>query len=98
MEIAIGGSSVYATQELLEQQYSPTDEEKFPVFLDSTLVRFARQIYRTYCAHHSRMTRRPLGVAINRQTRRGQVIFGIQPILLPAERFVSFDQLESEMD
>ena len=89
---------MYATQELLEQQYSPTDEEKFPVFLDSILVRIAKQIYQTYCTHHSRMTRRPLGVAIDRQTCRGQVIFGIRPILLPAERFVSFDQLESEID
>jgi hypothetical protein len=37
------------------------------------------------------------GVAINRDTHRGKVIFTGQPVLLPAECFVPLNQIESHM-
>ena len=67
------------------------------MFLDPTLVQAARRIYRTYSNLHSQMTKRPFGVAIDKDTYRGQLIFREQPILLPGECFVNINQLETEV-
>lgn len=69
---------------------------EIPFLLDPILLRAAKQIYRTYFALHSKVTKRPLGVAIDKETHRGQLIF-TRTILLPGECFVSLKQLESEM-
>jgi hypothetical protein len=75
-----------------------TDEgSKTPSSLDSLTLKAAKKIYKTYCQLHSQLTRYPLGVAINCNTHRGQLIFKKRPILLPGECFVPLNQLESEV-
>jgi hypothetical protein len=68
-----------------------------PVLLDPSLLRAANQIYRTYSEVHPNRGQRPLGVAIDRFTHRGKLIFANKPILLPQECFVPFSQIESEL-
>lgn len=68
--------------------------EKIPS--DPTLLRAAKRIYRTYRVLHSKSNRHPQGVAIHRESYRGQLIFKTKPILLPGEYFISLKQLESE--
>jgi hypothetical protein len=70
---------------------------EFPVWLDPAILRAARQIYRTYYEVHPELIQRPLGVAIDRYTCRGKLIFSGKPILLPQECFVPFNQIESEL-
>jgi hypothetical protein len=67
------------------------------MLLDPKLLKAARKIYLTYRNLHSQMTKRPSGVAINRDTHRGQLIFRDRPILLPGECFIQLNQLESEV-
>jgi hypothetical protein len=68
-----------------------------PILLDPALLRAARQIYRTYYEVHPELTQRPYGVAIDRYTHRGKLIFRSKVILLPQESFVPFSQLEAEI-
>lgn len=72
-------------------------EMEIPLLLDPILLRAARRIYRTYLAIHGQVNKSPLGVAIDKESRRGQLIFKNRAILLPGESFVSLKQLESEM-
>nr|WP_238717815.1 hypothetical protein [Petrachloros mirabilis] len=67
--------------------------------LSTSLLASARHVYKNYCQVHLH-PQRPLGVAVNCETYRGQLIFSGQPILLPHEQFVSMealDHLESEL-
>jgi hypothetical protein len=70
------------------------DDENFATYLDPTLIRSARLIFETYFAVHPEIER-PLGVAINRITHRGKIIFSGKPVLLPQECFIPFDLIES---
>ncbi|MGK7875055.1 MAG: hypothetical protein AB4426_17685 [Xenococcaceae cyanobacterium] len=88
---------VYISEKLSETRDNQINQAELTVLLDPTLLRAALQIYRTYCALHSTLTRNPLGVAINRDTHRGQLLFDRKPILLPGECFVPLNQLESEI-
>jgi hypothetical protein len=64
-----------------------------PIILSPVIVGAARNIYRAYVdTHGSKQT--PLGVAIDRYTFRGQLIFASQPILLPHECFVSMRDID----
>ncbi len=74
-----------------------TERMDLPMLLDPALLRAARQIYRTYYEVHPDLTQRPYGVAIDRYTHRGKLIFKSKPILLPQESFVPFSQLEAEI-
>ncbi|MFE1746459.1 hypothetical protein [Coleofasciculus sp. H7-2] len=85
---------VYTSQQRLENR---TERIDIPVLLDPSIVRAARQIYRTYSEVHPDRIQRPLGVAIDRYTYRGKLIFAGKPILLPQECFVPFSQIESEI-
>jgi hypothetical protein len=67
------------------------------MFLDPKLLKAARTIYLTYRNLHSQMRSRPFGVAINKDTHRGHLIFRERPILLPGECFIHLNQLESEV-
>ncbi|BAD80348.1 hypothetical protein syc2158_d [Synechococcus elongatus PCC 6301] len=60
------------------------------------LLREARKIYRAYFAAHPDSEQRPVGVALNRRSGRGDVVFGRRPILLPQEFFVPLDQLQAD--
>lgn len=67
------------------------------MLLDPSVLRAAQQIYRTYCEVHPNLAQDPYGVAIDRYTHRGKLIFRSRPILLPQECFVPFSQLEPEL-
>lgn len=70
---------------------------ELPILLDPTVLRSAKRIYRTYCVLHPKQNKRPFGIAIHRDTHRGQLIFNTKPILLPGECFVPVKQLEVEV-
>ena len=61
----------------------------------SVVLDTARAIYQAFCDTHDEAPR-PLGVAIDSSTYRGQLIFSEQPILLPHEVFVNLDQIEPD--
>ena len=67
------------------------------MFLDPALIKAARKIYRTYCNLNSQATKKPLGVAIDRDSYRGQLLFREKPILLPRECFIPLSQIEAEV-
>jgi hypothetical protein len=73
------------------------ERTELPILLDPTLLRAARQIYRMYYEVHREVPQRPAGVAIDRFTHRGKLIFRAKPILLPQECFVPYSQLEAEV-
>lgn len=83
--------------------YIPDDSElemnfkDFLLPLDPKLLRMARRIYRSYRLLHPKAQRQPMGIAIHRETHRGQLLFNRCPILLPGECFVPLKQLEPEM-
>lgn len=68
-----------------------------PALLDPGQLKAARQIYQNYFRLHSKLNKTPVGVAIDRKTYRGQLLFTKRPILLPWENFIPVDQLESEI-
>ncbi|MEG3862540.1 hypothetical protein [Microcoleus sp. herbarium12] len=61
------------------------------------LIRAARSAYGMYLKVHSEQMQRPVGVVVCQGSDRGQLIFASQPVLLPGERFVTFDEIESQM-
>ncbi len=65
------------------------------MLLDPSLLRAARQIYLAYSQVHKISEKPVLGVAINPNNYRGQVILGTKPILLPYECFIGINQLKS---
>lgn len=85
---------MYATQQWSQPPLATVD---VPKLLDPAILKAARRIYRAYLEVHPEHRQRPLGVALDRFTYRGQVIFADKPILLPDECFVPFEQMESEM-
>ncbi len=66
------------------------------VFFDPELIKAARKIYRTYCNLNSQNNRKPIGVAIDRESYKGQLVFREKPILLPRECFIDINQIEAE--
>ncbi len=85
---------VYTSQQWQENY---TEQLDIPMLLDPAVLRAARQIYRTYYEVHPDLTQRPYGVAIDRYTYRGKLIFRTKVILLPQECFVPFSHLEAEI-
>ena len=67
-----------------------------PELLDPNLLKAAKEIYHTYCYFHIKLNKPPIGVAIDRKTHRGQLLFTKRPILLPWENFIPIHQIESE--
>jgi hypothetical protein len=67
---------------------------------DPKLLQAAQDIYRMYCSINTDVTRRrqPIGVAMNRGTYRGKLIFSSYPILLPEECFIPIQELETELN
>ena len=43
--------------------------------LDPNLLKSAREIYYNYCHFHRKVKRTPIGVAIDRKTHKGQLLF-----------------------
>ena len=71
-------------------------EHNIPVF-NISLLQVAREIYAKYCQAHTEPLQ-PAGVAVGRDSHRGQLIFNGKPVLLPDEYFVPFDQLDLSED
>ena len=61
---------------------------------DPALLQAARRIYQTYMEVHPEVTEAPLGIAIDRYSYRGKLIFVRMPALLPQETFVSFERFD----
>ena len=80
-------------------QKSDTEQQQvqLPVTVDCAVLKAAQRIYRAYCVLYPRRNKQPCGIAINRKSKRGQLIFRENPILLPGESFVSTNQLEVEI-
>lgn len=84
---------VYLSQQQVQYSNNPAE---LHTLLDPTVLQAARQIYHTYYEVHPERPDRPLGIAIDRLSYRGQLIFGQKrPALLPRECFVTLQQLES---
>jgi hypothetical protein len=64
-----------------------------PITLAPGIVRAARNIYQAYADTHG-TKQVPIGVALDRYTLRGQLIFTSRPILLPHECFVPMRNIE----
>ena len=89
-----GGAAVHPSVMATGIQRSPLNLRSPASRLDPTLLRAARHIYRTYYEVHPDVIERPIGVAIGRTNRRGKLIFGAKPVLLPHESFIPLAQLE----
>lgn len=62
---------------------------------DVELVKSAQKIYHTYCRiNRQKSNKNPIGVAIDRKTHRGQLLFCQQAILLPWENFIPIEKLD----
>lgn len=85
---------VYVSQP--QTTYQP-DSAHFDVLLDPSLIRSARLIYTTFYEVHPEVVQRPIGVAIDRFTHRGKLIFTGKPVLLPQECFVPFSLIEADL-
>jgi hypothetical protein len=90
----------------VQSQYQPlppaplpprTEPAGLPNIFDPALLKAARHIYRTYYEVHPEDVQRPIGVAIGRRTRRGKLIFGDRPVLLPSECFIPLHQIEPDI-
>jgi hypothetical protein len=72
----------------------------FHELLDPALLRAGQDIYSLYCElnpdRHRR--RQPIGIAMNKVSHRGKLVFSSYPILLPQEYFISIEQLELELN
>jgi hypothetical protein len=70
----------------------PVDKDsRFDSGYEPALVHAARKIYRTFTDVHPDVDDDPLGVAIDRYTYRGKLIFNRVPALLPQETFIPFE-------
>lgn len=79
--------------------HNPPDQnrhsEPAPLPSQEVMLASARETYHAYCQIHTD-TQPPVGVAMDRNTGRGQLIFAEQPILLPHECFISVAQMQHE--
>ena len=66
------------------------------VFFDPSLIKAARNIYRSYCNLNIPTGSKAKGIIINRDSHRGQLAFNAKPILLPRECFIPLKQIEAE--
>jgi hypothetical protein len=66
---------------------------EYNLLLDPRVLRVAHKLYRLYFEVHAQPEKIPTGVAVNRNSYRGCLLFREQPILLPEENFVPVDQL-----
>lgn len=62
--------------------------------LDPSAVRAAQEVCRRYLQIHPQEASLIVGIVINRQNYHAQVVLGKQPVLLPQEVFIPWNQLE----
>jgi hypothetical protein len=75
-------------------------QQEFYGLFDPALLRAGQDIYTYYCQINPEPDKRrqPIGVAMNKLSYRGKLIFSSYPILLPQECFISVDRLELEFN
>ncbi len=77
-----------------ESDESEADEPQSLISpLTTEMLQAAQAIYQIYYENHGDSAMTPLGVVVDSQSLRGQLIFTGQPILLPHECFIPLDQL-----
>ncbi len=64
-----------------------------PIMLSPVIVKAAKAIYEMHVETHGTSRRVPTGIALDRYTFRGQLLFCEQPILLPHECFVPLQEI-----
>ena len=74
----------------ISMSYAPIPPEQ-----DPSIIQAARAIYETYYTVHPEVTELPLGVAIDRTSYRGKLIFKQKPALLPKECFIPFSSIDA---
>jgi len=86
------------------QQLDSTSETSTNVPQDASsslinpyLIKAAQHIYQKCYEVYPERAERTQGVAIDRETYRGQLVFQDNPILLPWESFISSEHLQSEV-
>jgi hypothetical protein len=74
-------------------------QDSYGIF-EPALLRAGVDIYSLYCQINPDRERRrqPIGIAMNKASYRGKLVFSSYPILLPQECFISVDRLESEFN
>lgn len=77
-------------------QNSAVTQTSNMVFFDPSLIKAARNIYRSYCNLNMPADTKAIGIIINRDSHRGQLAFNSKPILLPRECFIPLKQIEAE--
>ncbi|MEO1520339.1 MAG: hypothetical protein AAFU78_06130 [Cyanobacteria bacterium J06633_2] len=60
-----------------------------------SIVEAAQVIYQRYCSIYTPTMPKPVGVAIDPVSHRGQLVFTDCPVLLPQERFIPIHLLEA---
>jgi hypothetical protein len=80
----------------IPQSQNPLNASKHidSAVFDSPLLQAAYFIYQTYYKTSGKQRRQPHGVAIDRFSLRGKLIFTARPILLPRECFVPLSQIQ----
>jgi hypothetical protein len=75
-------------------------QQDFNGLLDPALLRAGQDIYSLYCELNPDRNhrRQPIGIAMNKISYRGKLVFSSYPILLPQEYFIAIDQLELELN
>ena len=94
--LAPTGSEAPFAREIPNRSEPPPITSSIAGVFDPAVIRAGRSIYRAYCDVHPDRTRRPLGVAVDRKTFRGKLIFDEKPILLPHECFVPIETIDRE--
>jgi hypothetical protein len=74
-------------------------QDSYGLFVDPDLFSSAQEIYDYYCQINPDRERRrqPIGVAVNKHSHQGKLIFSSSPVLLPDECFISVQKMESNV-
>ncbi len=79
---------------MVQQIDSTPETQDVTALIDPYLLSAARHIYQKCYEIYPEKAERTSGVAIDRETYRGQLIFHEKPILLPWESFIPSEQLQ----
>ncbi|AFZ43409.1 hypothetical protein PCC7418_1207 [Halothece sp. PCC 7418] len=81
---------------MMQQLDSNPEAQQFTAFIDPYLLSAARHIYQKCYEVYPEKAEQTSGVAIDRETYRGQLIFREKPVLLPWESFIPSEQLQAD--
>jgi hypothetical protein len=64
---------------------------------DPYLINAARDLYQTYLGVHESKAKEPIGAVLHLSSYRGKLLFKAEPVLLPEECFVTFQQIQGSV-